>query len=338
MELLEGETLKHRIDSKPMAAEEVAELGAQVADALGAAHARGIIHRDIKPANLFLVSGRNQIKVLDFGLAKLAPSGAGADSETPTEAREALTEAGAISGTVAYMSPEQARGEKLDERTDIYSLGAVLYEMATGKTASPGETSAIPEKLSHIIGKALERDRDRRYRSALEMAADLREVKAAEPGKHYRLVAGIAGLLALAALAGILFRGGSATPIESVVVLPLSNLSSDPEQEYFAEGMTDELITNLAKVRSLRVISRTSAMHYKDTGMKIPDIARELDVDAVVEGSVQRSGDRVRVTAQLIRAATDEHLWAESYERDLRDVLALQQELARAIVQEMRVA
>lgn len=336
MEFLEGETLKHRIDSSPMRVDEVAGLGAQVADALSAAHERGIIHRDIKPANLFLVSERHRIKVLDFGLAKQAPGG-GEDSRTPTEAREGLTDAGAIAGTVAYMSPEQARGETLDARTDIFSLGAVLYEMATGKTASHGETRAVPEKLSPIIGKALERDRSRRYASAAEMAADLRAVKPAAPKKHYRWVALVAGLL-FAGLASTLLRGRSATPIDSVVVLPLANLSSDPEQEYFAEGMTDELITNLAKARSLRVISRTSAMRYKNAGMSIPEIGRELDVDAVIEGSVQRAGDRVRVTAQLIRAATDEHLWAESYERDLRDVLSLQQELARAIVQEMQVA
>jgi len=341
MEFLEGETLKHRIDSKPITADEVAELGAQVADALGAAHARGIVHRDIKPANLFLVSGRNQIKVLDFGLAKLDRPGSEEDSAAPTRARDVLTDAGVIAGTVAYMSPEQARGERLDARTDIFSLGAVLYEMATGKKASEGETAAVPEKLARIIGKALERDRDRRYGSALEMAADLSQVKPAEPKQRNRWAALVSGLLALAAIAGFLLWGRSSTPpikVESVAVLPLSNLSSDAEQEYFADGMTDELITNLAKVHSLRVISRTSTMRYKTSDKSIPEIARELDVDAVVEGSVQRSGDRVRVTAQLIRASTDEHLWTESYERELRDVLSLQQELARAIVQEMRVA
>ena len=241
MEFLEGETLKHRIDSKPMTAEEVAELGAQVAEALGAAHARGILHRDIKPANLFLVSGRSQIKVLDFGLAKLDRQGS-EDSGTPTKAREVLTHSGVIAGTVAYMSPEQARGEKLDARTDVFSLGAVLYEMATGKKASLEGTEAVPEKLARIIGKALERDRDRRYGSALDMAADLRQAKRAEPKKRNRWAAVFSGVLALAALAGLLFWGRSSTPpinVDSVAVLPLSNLTSDAEQEYFADGMTD---------------------------------------------------------------------------------------------------
>jgi TolB-like protein len=290
-------------------------------------------------------------------------------------------------GTVAYMSPEQARGEELDARTDLFSFGAVLYEMATGKQAFSGTTSAIifhailgeaptspiqlnpelPADFVRIINKALDKDREMRYQSASELRTDLKRLKRdTESGRtvgarhgvplprRWAVVSGIAAFLLVAVGAVVLglnvgglrdrlmslvgARHGVPTPkIESIAVLPLANLSGDPEQEYFADGMTEELITNLGKISALRVISRTSVMRYKKTEKPLPQIARELGVDGIVEGSVLRVGDRVRITAQLIQAEQERHLWAESYERDLRDVLALQSEVARAIANEIRL-
>jgi len=358
MQFLEGQTLKHRIGSKPLAIEQILELGIEIADALDAAHSKGIIHRDIKPANVF-VTTRGQARILDFGLAKLVSERrvgiAAGMSSVPTAgtAEESLTGAGIVMGTLAYMSPEQARGEEVDARTDLFSFGVVLYEMATGHQAFPGNTSAVifdallnrapapparlnpslPPELERIIQKALDKDCDMRCQSAAELRADLkrlkREIDSGRPGT----------VPAPPRLALTPRRSRRATRgrIQAVAVLPLADLSEHPEPDYFADGMTEALITDLAKINALRVISRTSVMQYKGVQRPLPQIARELNVDAVVEGSVLRSGKRVRITAQLIHAATDQHLWAESYERDFRDVLSLQSEVARAIANEIQV-
>jgi serine/threonine protein kinase/Flp pilus assembly protein TadD len=358
MQFLEGQTLKHRIGSKPLAIEQILELGIEIADALDAAHSKGIIHRDIKPANVF-VTTRGQARILDFGLAKLVSElrvgiAAGMSSvPTAGTAEESLTGAGIVMGTLAYMSPEQARGEEVDARTDLFSFGVVLYEMATGHQAFPGNTSAVifdallnrapapparlnpslPPELERIIQKALDKDCDMRCQSAAELRADLkrlkREIDSARPGTGpapRRL-----------ALTPRRSRRVTRGRIQAVAILPLADLSEHAEPDYFADGMTEALITDLAKINALRVISRTSVMQYKGVQRPLPQIARELNVDAVVEGSVLRSGNRVRITAQLIHAASDEHLWAESYERDLRDVLSLQGEVARAIANEIQV-
>ena len=401
MELLEGQTVKDRLavgahSCAPLPTNEVLDLAIQISDALDAAHSKGIVHRDVKPANIF-ITPRGQAKILDFGLAKLTDVGAhslaplqGEEGVSPTAATVApthLTRPGTAMGTVAYMSPEQARGEQLDHRTDVFSFGALLYEMATGQQAFGGSSVAtvftgilrdeppspsqvnpqVPPALERIISRGLEKDRDRRYQTASEMRHDLTAVRAGlalprapgtVPAHRRRLPVLAAGALVVAlAAAGIYFfnhrstrrsvmtganatagEAGSEAAIRSIAVLPLDNYSGDPKQDYFAEGMTDELTADLGTISQLRVISRGSAMQFKGPNRPpTPEIAKALNVDAVVEGSVLRVGDRVRITAELIDARADKQLWAKSFERSSRDVLALQDELASAIAREIHI-
>jgi serine/threonine-protein kinase len=332
MEFVDGKTLREMLAEGPLPTKKLLQLAAQIAEGLAKAHSAGIVHRDLKPENL-MVTSDGYVKILDFGLAKLMPEVSGFASEMNTITK-AGTRDGIILGTVQYMSPEQAAGRSVDYRSDQFTLGSILYEMATGKLAFQKDN--IPQTLSDIIENAPEPISTVNPKLPSHLPAVIERCLSKEPQERYDSTRDLARELRSIESTPLTIRE-DAKPIRSLVVLPLTNLSAEPEQEYFSDGMTEALITDLAKIGALKVISRTSAMRYKKTDKSIPEIGRELNVDAVVEGSVLRAGDRVRITAQLIKAETDEHLWAESYERDLRDILALQSEVARAVALEVRI-
>jgi serine/threonine-protein kinase len=333
MEYIPGVTLDQRVASGPMPEPELARLAVQMAEGLAAAHGQGVVHRDLKPGNL-RITPDGRLKVLDFGLARMLD--AGSLSTTVSDAHPAA-------GTLAYMAPEVLGGQPASEGSDIYSLGIVLYEMATGRRPFKDESAlalmyavlnstppaprslnaAISARLDAIILRAIDRDPERRYARAADLLAELKTLAAAaDPSSAAAHAAG---------------EAGGRERIESLAVLPLENLSGDPAQEFFVDGMTEALIADLAKIGTLRVISRTSVMRFKGVRRPLPEIARELRVDAIMEGTVVRGGDRVRISAQLIDARTDTHLWAQSYERPMSDVLALQSEVARAVATEVQV-
>jgi len=358
MEYLEGETLKKKIERGPLEIDEALNYALQMAQGLIDAHVHGIIHRDIKPANV-MVTPHNMPKIVDFGLAKLS-------------GRTMLTKTGSTVGTAAYMSPEQARGEPTDHRTDIWSLGVVLYEMLTGRNPFSGDYEQavtyrilneepefvtkirpeVPTQLDHIIERALAKDPAHRYQTVHDFSADLeavsaerREGRQRKPifvrlGRRQRkiLVRVLPVSIALMAVIGyFLIRTVPGPGPVSIVLLPLENITEDKGQEWFTDGMTDALITNLARISGLRVTQRSSAMKYRGGNKSASEIGSELGVSYVLEGSVLRFADRVKITIRLIDALTNKYLWAEEYSRDFKELLALQGEVARAVASQVQV-
>jgi serine/threonine-protein kinase len=367
-ELLDGKSLREHLDfdGGPLPWAEVREIVGPVADGLAVAHGGGVVHRDIKPGNLFLCAD-GRVKILDFGLASLREM-VSPDNDTASLAPTASMP-GTIMGTVGYMAPEQVRGEKADARSDIFSVGCVLYEMLSGHRPFERDTTAeamtailretppsfaqcgveVAPEVERTVARCLEKDPDRRFQSASDLSFALREIAGGgdrpiaptsrqQIGRRRRLALAAAVLVVVVlTVVGVRSLWNRGAPwlegnlVRSIAVLPLANLSGDPEQEFFADGMTEALITDLSRISALMVISRTSVMKFKGSDLSVPEIARRLGVDAVVAGSVQLEADQVRITAQLVDAATDSHLWADTFQRELVGVLALQSEVARSI-------
>lgn len=378
MEYVDGMTLRDRIAQGGMDLSEALGVAIQIASALSSAHAAGIIHRDIKLENIMLRRD-GYVKVLDFGLAKLTEREVPLDTEAQTQ-MFIKTTPGVVMGTVYCMSPEQARGLDVDARTDVWSLGVVLYELLTRHKPFDGPTTTdmmvsiierepaplskyvaeVPPQLEQIVKKALAKDREQRYETAegflielkrlkheLEIGAEVERFKATSasttstlmPSRRLILMA-FAGILLIAAFAyGLFFRKGSTpeTEIKSIAVLPLENLSGDPQQDYFADGMTESLIADLGRIGAFRVISMPSVLQYKNTRKSVTEIGRELNVDAVLKGSVERTGDRAQLALQLTHAATDRKLWNDRYDQPLRDVFSLRKEVTSDIVNTLKV-
>ena len=374
MEYVAGETLHRRLQDGALPLSDALRVAGEITEALQEAHVRRFLHRDLKPANIMLTE-QGHVKIMDFGLAKRVEDLPLQDQATREIGAPQLTAYGSIVGTPDYMSPEQVKGITLDARSDLFSFGVILAEMTSGRhpfrQPSTGETLSavlreppdlsgdIPPGLRDLVRRLLAKAPEDRYASAADLRVDLAgltsssaAVVAAPPAHRapaaWKRLAWSASALGLVLVGSLIVSSGLLRPtsrlpgaptvIRSIAVLPLDNYSGDANQDYFAEGMTDELTANLATISQLRVISRGSAMQFKGKDRPpTPDIAAKLNVDAVVEGSVSRSGDKVRITAQLIDARADKHLWAKSFERSSRDVLALQAELASAIAQELNV-
>jgi serine/threonine protein kinase/lipoprotein NlpI len=359
MAYIEGQSIKKKIEQGPLGLEQVMKIAGQVAEGLQAAHENDIVHRDIKSANI-MVTEKGQTKIMDFGLARIAGT-------------TLLTQKGTAMGTIAYMSPEQAQGREVDHRTDIWSFGVMLYEMFTGKLPFHGEHEQaviysllkekpepisnlkpeIPESIEQVVNKALEKDPDKRYQQMDDLLDDLKSISAGivpeeikmrmrkeklRKRKRAILYACAASLVIILVVLGSILLKGPPETIDSIAVLPLENLTGDAEQQYFVDGVTDEVIGELSQISALRVISRQSVMRYRESDKLLPEIARELNVDAVVVGLVQQAGDTVRIRIQLIDAFPEERiLWGQTYEKPMTEILAMYNEVARAIVNKVQI-
>jgi serine/threonine protein kinase/tetratricopeptide (TPR) repeat protein len=347
MELLDGETLAELLARQRIELTKLVEMAIQIADALESAHAKGIVHRDIKPANIF-VNARGHVKILDFGLAKVDEGGRArsADAMAETGHPPDLTVPGTAMGTVSYMSPEQARGQLIDARTDLFSLGTVLYQMATGLLPFQGDTSAVvfdailnrdpipvaqsasgaPPELGRLIDKTLEKDRNLRYQTATELKTDLIRLKRdLESGRRRAVESAGSG------------SGASRAAEASIAVLYFENLSGVKEDEDFRDGITEDIITELSKIRGLKIFPRPTVLAYRDKSVTPQQVGRELRTAYVLGGSLRRAGNRLRINAQLMDAQTDFPLWSERYDRELQDIFEVQDEIARKIAEALRI-